>query len=357
VSIEVADDGKGFALDALREAAVRARVGTADDLAALSDAEVAELAFSAGVSTTPVVTTISGHGRGLAIVRESIERIEGRVTTRSTPGAGTVIRLELPASIVTYRALLVAAAGERFLLPIDAVERASLSAGNETLPCGHLREVLGLPLPADAPEEPRERPALLVRGGERRGVLLVDEVLGEHEVVVKELRPPLRRVRNVLAAALLGTGDLVLVLRPLDVLAALRSPNRRAPVVRPAAARPLRLLVVDDSTTTRTMECSMFETAGYLVRGAVDGADAWEQLQAEEFDVVVSDVDMPRMDGFTLCAHIRAHPRLASLPIVLVTARETREDEERGLRAGANAYVAKSGFDRSSLLEIVQRFA
>lgn len=362
ISFEVADDGRGFAIDALRDAAVRARHASAADVAGLSDAEVAELAFNAGVSTTPVVTTISGHGRGLAIVREAIERIEGRVTTRSTPGVGTVIRLELPASIVTYRALLVAAEGARFLLPVDAVERGFLfepGTVDPALPCAHLRDVLGLaPQTGGAvANERREIPALLVRSGERRGVLLVDEVLGEHEVVVKDLRPPLRRVRNVLAAGLLGTGDLVLILRPLDVLQGLRAPRHRddAPVAAPQ--RALRLLVVDDSITTRTMEVSMFEAAGFTVRGAGDGLAAWELLQTEEIDIVVSDVDMPRMDGFELCARIRARPELATLPIVLVTARETREDEERGLRAGANAYVLKSGFDRSTLLEIVQRFA
>jgi len=358
VSIEVADDGRGFALDALRDAAVRSRLAAAADVAALSDAEVAELAFNAGVSTTPVVTTISGHGRGLAIVREAIERIEGRVSTRSTPGVGTVIRLELPASIVTYRALLVAAAGERYLIPVDAIERAThFSRRDETLPNAHLRDVLGLTPRADGDDEPRDLPALVLRSGERRGVLVVDEVIAEHEVVVKDLRPPLRRVRNVLAAGLLGTGDLVLVLRPLDVVQALRTTRRREAVVAPPAPRALRLLVVDDSVTTRTMECSMFESAGYAVRGATDGIDAWDILQTETFDVVVSDVDMPRMDGFELCVRIRAHPELASLPIVLVTARETHEDEERGLRAGANAYVLKSGFDQSTLLEIVQRFA
>jgi two-component system, chemotaxis family, sensor kinase CheA len=174
---------------------------------------------------------------------------------------------------------------------------------------------------------------------------------------VKDLRPPLRRVRNVLAAGLLGTGDLVLVLRPLDVLHGLRAPTRRD--VEPVAAAPrvVRLLVVDDSITTRTMEMGLFEAAGYAVRGAADGVDAWELLQAEEIDIVVSDVDMPRMDGFALCAHIRAHRELSALPIVLVTAREAQEDEERGLRAGANAYVLKSGFDQSTLLEIVRRFA
>jgi two-component system chemotaxis sensor kinase CheA len=333
---------------------------------------VAELAFSAGVSTTPVVTTISGHGRGLAIVREAIERIEGRVTTRSTPGLGTVIRLELPASIVTYRALLVATGGEHFLVPADAIERAfplpraavtaalaagEVAFGGESFPCARLRDVLALPKrPTTEDDDRRELPALLLRSGDRRGVLFVAEVRAEHEVVVKDLRPPLRRVRNVLAAGLLGTGDLVLVLRPLDILQGLRAPLRAVDAVAPAP-RAVRLLVVDDSITTRTMEMSMFEAAGYVVRGAADGVAAWELLQTEEIDIVVSDVDMPRMDGFELCARIRAHPELAELPIVLVTARETREDEEHGLRAGANAYVLKSGFDQSTLLEIVQRYS
>jgi len=374
ISIEIADDGRGFALDALRDAAVRSRLASADQLAALSDAEVADLAYSAGVSTSPVITTISGHGRGLAIVRERIERVEGRISTRSTPNQGTVIRLEFPASIVTYRALLVAVHGRRFLLPLDSVEhvfavnqpavtaglaRGSLTHGEHDYPFGSLGPMLGLPrVAADEEAYGTVRSCLLLRSGERRGILLVDDVLGEQEVVIKELHPPLLRVRNVLTTALLGTGELVLVLRPLDLITAITVRSVAGPQAAVAAMpRVLRVLVVDDSTTTRTMERNMFEAAGYTVQVAADGAAAWEIVQTEDLDVVVSDVDMPRMNGFELTARIRGEPRLAKLPVVLVSALEAREDKEQGIRVGANAYVLKSGFNQANLLDIVRRLA
>jgi two-component system chemotaxis sensor kinase CheA len=196
---------------------------------------------------------------------------------------------------------------------------------------------------------------LILRSGERQGALVVDEILGEQEIVIKDFRPPIRRVRHVLAAGLLGTGSLVLVLRPLDILLALAAPPSPQGDTAPAVPRVLRVLVVDDSITTRTMERNLFEAAGYRVRVAADGIDGWHLLQNDEIDVVVSDIDMPHMDGFELTSRIRAHPRLAELPVVLVTALEAREDKERGLRVGANAYVRKSGFDQSTLLDIVRR--
>ncbi|HEY1727378.1 MAG TPA: response regulator [Candidatus Baltobacteraceae bacterium] len=371
VSIEVRDDGRGFAIDAIRGAALRSHLSTPDAVAGMSDAEVTELAFSAGVSTAPVVTTISGHGRGLAIVRDSIERVGGRVSTRSSPGKGTAIRLDLPASIVTYRALLVSAGGQQFLFPIESVERTllisredalpALEAGTfvqkeRSLPFGSLDATLGLIRHGSDDEVRREMPALVVANGDRRGVVLVDDVIGEREIVVKPLLPPLRRVRNVLAAGLLGSGELVLVLRPLDVLTSLGS-HATVRDESDALARPRipRVLIVDDSITTRTMERNLFEVAGYLVSLAADGMEAWELLQTQEFDLIVSDIDMPRMDGFELTSRIRGHATLANLPVVLVTAREALEDRERGLGAGANSYVLKSGFDQTVLLEIVRR--
>jgi two-component system chemotaxis sensor kinase CheA len=354
ISIEVSDDGRGFAIDALREAAVRSRLTSADRVAALSDADVADLAFSAGVSTSPVITTISGHGRGLAIVRERIERVEGRISTGSAVGTGTVIRLEFPASIVTYRALLVGVHGSRYLLPLDAVERVFAAPRDDAAAFGNLGTILDLP-PAGSNAEP-VLTCVAVRSGERHGVVIVDEVIGEHEVVIKDLRPPLRRVRNVLAAGLMGTGELVLVLRPLDVLASIDlrpAVQERSP--QPSTPRVRCILVVDDSMTTRAMERNLFEAAGYRVRVAADGAEAWEMLQTEDVDIVVSDVDMPRMNGFELTAKLRGDPKLVNIPVVLVSALETRADKEQGIRAGANAYVLKSGFNQANLLDIVRR--
>jgi two-component system chemotaxis sensor kinase CheA len=193
-------------------------------------------------------------------------------------------------------------------------------------------------------------------GGEQVGLLL-DEILGDQEALVKELRPPLIRVRNVAAAGLLGTGQAVLILRPTDLIMSLRA-GPRQPIAGAEPAQKTRrqtILVVDDSITTRTMEQNLLEASGYRVQVAVDGVEAWTLLKSEVFDLVVSDVAMPRMDGLDLTARIRADRKLADLPVVLVTALESREDKERGIEVGANAYIIKSSFDQSNLLEIIRR--
>lgn len=370
IAIEVADDGKGFDLLALGQAAVRSRLLKAGQAETLEEGGLAELAFHTGVSTSPVITNISGNGLGLAIVRERIERVDGQVTVRSRPGAGTVFRMELPVTIATSRGLILRTGGHTYAWPVDSLEavtgvaRSEFKArlelgliphGGETLPLGHLGFVLGHAA-GNETDQRRLAPCLIVRAGGRRAALLVDEVLGESEILVKELRPPLRRVRHVAMAGLLGTGELILVLRPADVLAAIHAGEgtvgqEQTPVLR----RARRLLVVDDSLTTRSMERNLFESAGYSVRVAADGVDAWTALQAEEIDLVVSDIDMPRMNGFDLTSRIRGDARLADLPVVLVTALDAREDKERGIQVGANAYVLKSTFDQSNLLEIVGR--
>ncbi len=177
-------------------------------------------------------------------------------------------------------------------------------------------------------------------------------------MLVKELRPPLVRVRNVAGAALLGTGQVVLILRATDLLQSLRTiqPVFASPAARDAKEEERTVLVVDDSITTRTMEKNLLEAAGYLVKVAVDGLDAWTVLKSEKVDLVLSDVDMPRMDGLDLTARIRADSKLAELPVILVTALESREDKERGIEVGANAYIVKSSFDQTNILEIIRRF-
>jgi two-component system chemotaxis sensor kinase CheA len=372
ISVEIADDGKGFALDALRDAAVRSRLASAERIAELSDTDVAGLAFSSGISTSPVITTISGQGRGLAIVQERIERVEGRVSTRTTAGSGTTIRLEFPTSIATYRGLLIGAGGTRFLLPAESVGRVFavsredavqalhsglLRDGGQALPFGSLAAILEVPRSLPSDMNRRFLPCILVRSEDRQGVVLVDEVVGVEDVVIKDVRPPLRRLSYVLGAGLLGTGRLALLLRPLDVLQSIRAQpgGTETTAAVTTTPRPRNILVVDDSITTRTMERNLFEAAGYVVRVAPDGIEAWNILQSTEIDMVVSDVDMPRMDGFELTTRIRAHHKLSELPVVLVTALEDREDKERGIRIGANAYVLKSGFNQADLLEIVRR--
>jgi two-component system chemotaxis sensor kinase CheA len=373
IEICVEDDGSGLDPAQVREAAVRLRLLSPQDAQGLTDQEALDLVYRSGLSTSPIITDLSGHGLGLAIVKERAERLGGQISLATRAGAGTTVRMILPAAIATFRGLLVQAGGQSFLLPTEAVERAIRVVSGEAesvegremirwngrpLSLARLGWLLGLPDRDDETEPGRtHHPCVIMRFGEERVGLLVQEILEEQEVLVKELRPPLVRVRNVAGAGLLGTGQVVLILRPADLFKSVRQSPRPAA---PSAAVEERdhqmvILVVDDSITTRTMEKNLLEAAGYQVRVAVDGSDAWRLLKSEQFDLVVSDVDMPRMDGFDLTARIRGDRKLAELPVVLVTALESREDKERGIEVGANAYLIKSTFDQSNLLEIIRR--
>jgi two-component system chemotaxis sensor kinase CheA len=371
VAVEISDDGRGMSIPALKEAAIRSRNIVAKQVQSLTDDEVIDLAFRAGVSTSPVITSISGLGVGLSIVREQMERIDGKVEVRTESGKGTTISLELPGTVASYRGLLVTAGGAKLLWPAEAVERVVgiskqtaisgmqsglISLDNETIPFGQLAAMMDIDAPDPASEARRLLPCVVAKSGPRRAVFLVDGIVGESEALIKDLPLPLRRIRHISSAGLLSNGEAVLVLRASDLLASAQDFRAKAKSPAPAAAdRLMRVLVVDDSITTRTMERNLFEAAGYTVMVAIDGIDAWSILQTEEVDIVVSDIDMPRMNGFDLTSRIRADTRLSELPVVLVTALESRDDKERGVQIGANAYVLKSSFDQSNLLDIVGR--
>jgi len=327
VAIEIIDDGRGMDIAALRGAALRARVATKAQIDALPDRSVIDLAFRSGISTRSVISNLSGMGLGLSIVQEQIERID-RVVGLSRADAAA------------------------------ALDTGILVQDDRALPFGRLSDLLELPK-APAPStgvEPRLVSCVIVSSGGRRAAFAVSSVLGETDVLVKDMPQPLRRVLHIASAGLLPTGDITLVLRPSDLVATAQTGmKQRRREVAEAGPAAKKILVVDDSLTTRTMERNLLEAVGYEVEIAADGLEAWSVLQGSDVDLVVSDVDMPRMNGFDLTARIRADARLAELPVVLVTAMESREDRHRGIQIGANAYVLKSAFDQSNLLEIVGR--
>lgn len=366
IAVSVADDGRGIDLERVRAAASRLRLLPAAELAAMPPDRLRELVFRSGLSTSATVTALSGHGLGLAIARDRVEAIGGHVELRSDPGAGSQVTLVVPTVIASFRGLLVRVGGESLLLPMDAVAGVvrrpageqwqtgmgcTLSWRNQAVPMAYMSRVLGM----EDGVVGSAFCAVVVEAGGERGALVVDAVEGEHSLLLKPLPSPLARVRNVSAAVMLADGELALVLRPADLLRSMHADRGRVHEPEPVRRAPPRVLIVDDSVTTRLMEQNLFEAAGYDVRLAADGGEALALIRAERFDVVVSDVDMPVMDGFELTRRIRAEPSLADLPVVLVTALESREDKEAGLRAGANAYVTKSDFDQSRLLEIVGR--
>jgi two-component system chemotaxis sensor kinase CheA len=229
--------------------------------------------------------------------------------------------------------------------------------GDQAVSYVRLRDVLAL-ASGDVEEAGIEsQPLVVLSVADRRVAFQVDEVIGEQEVLVKGLGPQLARVRNVSGAAVLATGRLVPILNAADLVktAATRAAPPSRPVVESVDTRRLSILVADDSITARTLLKSILEAAGYVVRTAVDGAEAFASLREGEFDLLVSDVDMPRLNGFDLTAKIRADKSLSELPVILVTALESPRDRERGIDVGANAYIVKSSFEQSNLLEVVRR--
>lgn len=370
VSIEISDDGAGIDLEAVKTAAADRGLIAADGMNALSDREAMSLIFSPGLSTSPLITDVSGRGVGLDVVRENIERLNGTIELETLRGRGTTFSLDIPLTVTTTRCVLVRARGHSFALPInnlvrtvriapedihDAEGREAIVVAGEAIALRNLASVIGL----EGTDEDGLRPALVVRAAERTVALLVDETAGTQELVVKSLPRPLERVRHTAGATVLGTGEVVIVLNVADVVRSAlgsKAPTARAPQVEAAKdGRPVVILLVDDSITTRTLERNILQAAGYEVRVAVDGLDAWTSLQAEGADLVVSDVQMPRMDGFGLTAKIRSDERFRHLPVVLVTSLESPADRERGIEVGADAYIGKSGFDQEQLLDVIRR--
>jgi two-component system chemotaxis sensor kinase CheA len=371
VEIAVADDGGGIDVDRVRSQAVTRGLLGADAARELDDDAARALVFETDLSTSPMITELSGRGLGLAIVREKAENLGGRVTIDSTRGVSTTVRMILPLTLATFRGVLVEAAHRTFVVPTAQVERVTrfrrdevqtvegretLAHNGRALALTHLAQVLQLPDPRAA-SDGEARPAIVLGSGNERIAFAVDAVLDEREVLVKPLRKPLVRVRNVAGATVLGSGQVAPILNVSELIkSARRAPA--PPAVAPApqvAARSKRALVAEDSITSRMLLKGILESAGYEVRTAVDGLDAFALLRSEPFDVLVTDVEMPRLDGFSLTERVRADRALAELPVVLVTALASREDRERGIDVGANAYLVKSDLDQSDLLAALRR--
>lgn len=352
--IEVKDDGRGIDTEAVR-ARARALGLVGEPLEAI---------FAAGLSTVAEASALAGRGVGLDIVRDRVATLHGRISVSTVAGAGTTFRLSLPPDLSLTRALLVRAgdyvaavrlsAVERILrLPRSAVEdvggRAHVLEGGVLVPLASLAgELSAQPTPLPPGEKIT---AVLTGSADRRVALAVDELLDEREIAVRPTRGRFRSVRFASGTTVSEGGTAVWV---LDVRALAQHARATYEQVAAVATAPRRVLVVDDSATTRELERSLLRSAGFEVEAVANGELAWMALQGDRpFDVVVSDIEMPVLDGFGLLARLRASPRTAALPVVLVTALEDPADKQRALDMGASAYIVKSAFDEELLLDAI----
>jgi len=373
LQIVVADDGRGIDLERLRAAVLARNLATPETAADLSEAELLEFLFLPGFSMKADVSHISGRGVGLDAVQAMARQVRGLAGVASQLGLGTQFQLQLPLTLSVIRTLLVEVEGEPYAFPLAGIVRTLALARDEIeLLEGrpHFRfenrqlglltthEVLGRGEPQLQAED---LPVVVVGGRDDMYGLIVDRFLGERELVVRPLDPRLGKVKDISAAALMEDGSPVLILdcadlvRSAEKLAAaggLRTLEPRGASV--GALRRKRILVVDDSLTVRELERKLLDHHGYEVEVAVDGMDGWNAVRSDAFDLIVTDIDMPRMDGIELVTLIKKDARLRSLPVMIVSYKDREEDRVRGLDAGADYYLTKGSFHDETLFNAVR---
>lgn len=378
VVIEIIDDGAGLDLDAIRNKALSKQLLSADALESLTEQEVMELIFLPGFSTSALITDLSGRGVGMDVVKRTvIDNLQGAISIESRAGEGARFTLRLPLSLAMMRVLLVRASGqllgftaqyvaELVSVPrskmVEVADRNAVIVRNEFVPVMKLSELIELPsMPVVSKHPARSEPdvlLLITRLHHEKLALEIDELIDERDLVIKQLPSHLRDSTLISGMVTTGHNHLVSLLH-VPHLMTLSKRTRRAMADRgPSEPRRekerQRILVVDDSLNTREIERDVLEAWGYQVTLAENGQDGLEKALAEDFDAVLTDVEMPVMDGFTLTAKLRQDERYQHKPIIIITSREKDSDRRRGIQVGADAYIVKGSFDQSSLVDTLR---
>ncbi|WDZ94619.1 hybrid sensor histidine kinase/response regulator [Herbaspirillum sp. WKF16] len=371
--IEVSDDGGGIDLERLRQAVVARKLSNEETAARLSEAELLEFLLLPSFSLRDTVTEISGRGVGLDVVADMLKQVRGTIRIVTKPGRGTRFLMQLPLTLSVIRSLLVEIGGEPYAFPLAYVNR-TLRLPTEALQTlegyqhfTHDGRQVGLVSAHQILQKGEWRArdgsvcVVVIGDHEHTYGLAVDAFLGERMLVVQPLDARLGKVPDVLAGALMEDGDPLLILDVADMVRSvekLTSSGRLESVHQDGAGQSAietrkKVLVVDDSLTVRELERKLLSNRGYQVTVAVDGMDGWNAVRTERFDLVITDIDMPRMDGIELVTLIRGAPSLQSLPVMIVSYKDREEDRQRGLEAGADHYFTKSSFHDESLLQAV----
>jgi two-component system chemotaxis sensor kinase CheA len=377
VAFVCSDDGRGIDVEAVRKTAVTRGVVHASAAKALSAGQVIALLGSVGavgLTTSSEVTELSGRGIGLDVVRATLSTLKGEMRIRSEPGRGVSVELQVPVSIAALQGLVVEAAGARVAIPLDAVQQtlrvrdADVSRspeGDSILHAGNIipfvpLELMLRRLGSSGPylghrANPGFWSAVVVQAAERYVALGVDRLLGPANIVMRALPGVVEADRVIAGASLDAEGTPQLVLDPAGLVAfAESSRGDTFNAAEEARAQPAPILIVDDSLTTRMLEQSILEAAGYQVELAVSAEDGLIKAHAHRYSLFIVDVEMPGMDGFSFVEQTRADPLLRDIPAILVTSRDAVDDRLRGQQVGASAYVTKGEFDQMQLLQTIR---
>ena len=372
LSITVSDDGRGVELERMRQKVLSKQLTTPEMAASLTEAELMEFLFLPAFSTKEQVTEISGRGVGLDVVHNMAHQVGGTVRAVSEPGKGMQVYMQLPLTLSVLRTLLVEIAGEPYAFPLARIDRALMLARDDiavvaggqycTLDGQHIglvsaHQILEV---QESTASGDALPVIVISDRLNCYGLVVDRFLGESDLVVQPLDPRLGKVPDITAVALMEDGSPILIIDVEDMVRSvdnllfgrrLRGVGRAARAI--AGPMRKRILVVDDSLTVREVERQLLANHGYEVEVAVDGIDGWNAVRVGHYDLVITDLDMPRMDGFELVSQIKNDARLRAVPVMIVSYKGSEEDRNRGLEAGANYYLTKSSFHDETLLQAV----
>ncbi len=381
VIIELCDDGRGLDLEAIKEAAIKRNLYREQDLRAMTPRQIQMLIFAPGFSTRSSATHLSGRGVGLDVVHTQVQRLKGTIHVSSTKGRGCTVQIRFPVSLTTTRILIASVDHHAYGIPMEYVRttqhikpqdiavvegRETTMINGELVPLTLLSSLLEVKSPPWAlPTQERKPPPssrdslpcmVLAIGDERLGCI-VDELVDEQEVIQKSLGPALQRVRNVSGSTILSTGEVCIILNPEDVIRSAQI-HQSASIRNAASTQPCShsstVLFVDDSLIIRTRVARILEEAGYRVETAEHGKDALEALHRKAFDVLISDIEMPYMDGISLVRTLRGDPRFSALPIILFSSLNGESERNSGMAAGATAYVHKRGFGEQELIHTLK---
>lgn len=370
IEINIEDDGRGVSVEKIKEKAVKRGIVTNDMLPNLNNEQIINLIFEPGFSTSEIITDISGRGVGMDVVKKNVEELNGMVFIQSDLGKGCKTIVRVPFTLVTVMVLLIEVGDEVCALPETAIDRllnikegdiftiegsAVFRCDEDIIPINKLSYALGFQKEREK-KSGEEYPVIVIGHGEKKVAFIADDFIKEEEVVIKTLTFPLAKVKNVAGAAILGDGRIAIVLNPVDLIDSARGVES-IPIKRAEEKEVIKksVLIVDDSITTRILEKNILESSGYNVTLAVDGVDAYNKLHEGEFDIIVLDVQMPNMDGFSFTEKVRSAKEFKDTPIILLTSLESDDDKRRGIEAGADAYIVKRTFNQDNLLETIKR--
>lgn len=366
IGIDVSDDGRGLNLESIAETAIRRKVRTPEQLVEMSEAEIQSLIFDSGFSTRTEVTELSGRGVGLDVVRANVERLKGSIEVDSTPGNGCKFQVRLNTSLATTKVLILECDRTLYALPLEFIQtmititpqeifevegKPTVTWSERSLSIAWLANLLQLPLPEDYTQGRLSHACIILQVGSDYFGVIVDDLVDRQDIVLKPQSKLLKRIPNILGATILGSGEVCMVLNPTDLLHSLRNGSWQAVSQQTDTATRNKLLLVEDSIIIRTQMQRLLKGAGYDVTIAENGAIGLQSVRERDFDIVLSDVEMPQMTGLEMTAQIRQDSKYDRLPIVLITTLADAEDKQRGREAGANAYLTKGDFDQQLLFD------